>query len=151
MTPEESFRTEPTFLGKPLQPFSFLRQTAAQELGLKYGRITEQDLFWIDNPNTDRAADEPERIQMYNGLLRDAAIVMWVCTQPDREVMRARRKPDDYEARIDAFAEEQGITMGGKSFEDATTAFFSIMAAIAGAQGKPEVKNEEGGDSTPKL
>jgi len=150
MTPEESFRTEPTFLGKPLQPFSFLRQTAAQELGLKFYRLNDADLFWMERPRDD-GSGEMDRIQMYNGIIRDAAIVMWVCTQPDREVMRARRKPDEYESKIDAFGDLHDIKVGGAGFEDATTALLSIMAATIDSQGKPEVKNEEGGDSTPKL
>lgn len=178
--PERAFRNSesPKFNGLTLAPFSFARQTAAVSLGLRYGRLTEEEIERHPNPlaverrtmegERDKArslaerakkagtkaraleeverlekaiaalADEPEEVTVYDGLAMDAAIVIWLCCQTESAVRRARRKPREYEADIDRWAEKQGITIQSPKLKEATQAFAEIMAQISESKGEPK-------------
>lgn len=171
---ERSFRGEYTFRGKTLKPFSHVRQTAAVELGLKYGvRVDADDMIERRNPKYDERQDilraleedsdtitemggaaqlsaraeelkdEPEFIVTYEGLMWDASLVLWLCSQPDSTCRRARRQPDKFEAEIDKWADQNGITMNGDSLAEAYAVFSDIMNDTAASRGEPVV---EGGN-----
>ncbi len=134
MTPERAFRESEAleFRGRPLEPFSFLRQTTAIELGLRYWRLSPDDLYTIKG--------EAEEVQMYDGMVMDAAIILWVCHQPDQTCRRARRKPRDYEAAIDKWADDNGVSVGGEYLAEAMQVFGAIMGAVNASRGEPDVK-----------
>lgn len=115
------------FRGQKLEPWSFLRKTAAMALGLKYYRLTKDDVFTIPHPlGDDRPADAPAEIEMYDGLIFDVAVVLWICHQSDTTCRRARRSRSEFEAEIDAWAEKSGIA--GEHLAEATGLFMRILS-----------------------
>lgn len=168
--PERAFRVELEFRGKKLKPFSFVRQTAAVALGLKYGSLSDDDIKTHPNPKwnermgllsilhdepaeaidaaggeakimarVEELADEPESITLYDGLVMDAAIVLWLCSQPDSVCQRARRKPREFETQIDKWADENGIVINSPHLAEATALFGEIMQGTADSRGEPDL------------
>jgi len=157
-SPEKAFRDsdEIEFQGRKLEPFSFVRQTAAIELGLRYWRLTPDDLYTLKTAASEKVEPlqtkegiqvgaatipvEAQEVQMYDGFVMDIAIVLWLCSQPDSECRRARRKPREYEAKIDHFADQNGIYVGGIHFTEASETFAAIVQAINGSNGHPDIE-----------
>lgn len=140
ITPEQAWRDSEDleFLGKPIANFSFVRQTAAIELGLKYWRLNAEDLYTLKLASPEPGAPDQE-IPMYNGFIMDIAIVLWLCHQTETDVRRARRKPADYEARIDAWADANDITLRGGNFNEARDLFFQIVQAVNASKAEPNL------------
>lgn len=51
---EAAFRSELEFLGADLEPWSWLRRTAADVLGLRYGNLSEEEIRRTPNPDFQR-------------------------------------------------------------------------------------------------
>lgn len=141
--PERAFRAQHEFLGNKLEPFSHLRRTAAENLGLQLFKMSPDSVYETLGP-------DGEPVQMYTGVIRDVGIVLWVCSQPDSVVMRARRKPAEYETQIDKWADEKGATIGGASFVEAMSVFGEIIQAVMSTNPIPNIK-EKGGDTSPLV
>lgn len=174
---EKSFResADKEFQGKPLEPFSFLRQTAARALGLRYGNLSPEEVLRVPNPKfaaliaaretleamdkrkkkapaaqreklqkiIEGLADEPEELNSYDGVLYDAILVLWLCSQPDSVCMRARRKPREYEREIDRWAENIGLSIGAPQTEAALQLFSDIVTELQASKGEPKLKEGE--------
>lgn len=132
-----AFRQELEYRGKALEPFSHLRQTAAMNLGLRYWALSPDDLREIRNPSATPGTDEPDTVTVYDGLIHDTAIVLWLCNQPDSVCQRARRVPREFENKIDKWADENGITVGSDSLAEATSVFLQLVNSAAAAKGVP--------------
>lgn len=145
---ETAFRSgELSYRGKTLEPFSHLRQTAAMNLGLRYWMLSQDDLREISNPHPKEG--EPDTVTVYDGMIHDAAIVLWLCHQPDSVCQRARRVPRGYEDKIDKWADENGITVGSDTLAEATGLFMELVNASNASKGVPgESKGRP--DSEPK-
>ena len=151
-----AFRSSEEYLldGSPLPfPFSYLRHTAALELGIKYFRLGPEDIFSITNPNPTWERDnEPAKVDSYNGLLRDVGIALWLCHQTDSIVRRARRKPLDYEEVIDNWAVEKGLDITGANRSAGTGLFMQMVNDINASRGIPRAQsNEKGGEAAEKI
>lgn len=153
-TPETAYRDSDAFefLGRPLHPFTFVRHTAAIALGLRYWRLSPSDLYTVKVPKppeegeTPDPASPPELVDtpMYDDIFTDIAVVLWLCHQPDSICRRARRKPADYEAEIDAWAEKMRIGFGGANQEEASLLFARIVGAVSASKGVPDVGDKNG-------
>lgn len=171
--PEEAFRHQPEFAGA-VHPYSFVRETAAEALGLRYGSLTEEDVHRHPNPDFERRngarkelagivgagkklskkaesraeelrkviadfADEPEEVLTWDGMKRDAVIVLWLCSQPDSVCQRARRKPREYEGVIDTWADEHSLSGNGDAMQKAIVEFSRIIKARNEGRGVPDI------------
>lgn len=123
------------YRGKMLEPFSHLRQTAAMNLGLRFWMLSADDLREIRNPNPKEG--EPESVTVYDGMIHDTAIVLWLCHQPDSVCQRARRIPREYEDKIDKWADENGITVGSDTLAEATGIFMLLVNSTNASKGVP--------------
>lgn len=111
LTPEElAFERsgEMTWRGIELQPFSYLRKTAAMAL-LRY----------------------------FQNNMPEAAIVVWLCLQSDDVVRRARRDPASVENAIDQWADQQGILCGLEPDVETQRVYDTITADIAASASVP--------------
>lgn len=172
-TPQDAaFRAgDLTYREKALEPFSHLRQTAAMNLGLRYWMLGQDDLREIANPHmaeleaareivnrpvdsdertaalatVERLKDEPESVTVYDGMIHDAAIVLWLCHQPDSVCQKARRQPRGFESKIDAWADEHGITVGSDSLAEATQLFMSLVNSANASKGVPDKDKKSNG------
>ena len=169
---EEAFRHEPEFTGA-VHPYSFVRETAAEALGLRYGSLTEDDVHRHPNPDFERMKaakreiakivtgkapskkvlarrdelralieklkDEPEEVLTWDGMKRDAVIVLWLCSHPDSICQRARRKPREYEGVIDTWADERGLSGNGEAMQKAIVEFSRIIKARNEGRGVPDI------------
>jgi len=118
--PERSFRNshEYHFMGRKLEPFSFLRQTAL--LGM------------MDHIGTTSLAE--------------VAVALWLMHQPDSVVHRARRKPAEFVDQVDQFAEEQGIVFNGVGLAAATEVYQSLTSDVRDSSAAPDLPKNGGGD-----
>ncbi len=111
-----------TFLGKKLEPFSFLRQTALIALSLKMGLTRSVE----------------------------AATALWLMTQPDQIVRKARQNPDDFVEEIDAYGEKNGLGgIAGPNFQAAILAFEAVVEDVKAGTGRvvsPDSEEHEGGN-----
>lgn len=153
------------FRGQSLQPYSFTRQTAAEMLGLRYGRLEQKDLTTIQNGRKKLLTDgtklskelraeikaEPDTATIYTGLSRDIAIVLWLMHQPDEIARSARRNPIDHEAAIDEWAEQQQIDENGVHRTEAAKLFSQVMADLSVSRGRPDVPPGKGSSSGKKA
>lgn len=166
---EQAFRHEPEFLA--IHPFSFVRETAAEALGMRYGSLTEEEVHRHPNPDyamkieaeaalrgigtkklnkaektqadqfrntVAKFANEPPETITWDGMKRDAAIVLWLCSQPDSTCQRARRQPREFEGKIDAWADANGLRGSSENMKKAIAEFSRIMAARNEGRGVPD-------------
>lgn len=163
----DAFNAGHEFLGD-LKPFSFRRQAAAYKMGMQFGRLSEEDLVRTPNPAflrrqkaeraLDRAkgekkkalekeladlANEPEELVTWDAMIEDAAIVLWLCKQKDSTVERVCRKPREYQRELDAWAEANGLGMGGDRNAEAIAAFSAILNAANASRGTPDIPGSE--------
>lgn len=161
-------------------PYSFLRETAAEALGLRYGSLTEDDVHRHPNPDYDRRkklertlaglskkltkaegadmlraeikklANEPPETITWDGMKRDAVIVLWLCSHPDSVCQKARRRPRDFEADIDKWADERRLIGNGPEMQKAIAEFSRIMAARNEGRGVPDIGDAKE-DSSPNA
>lgn len=178
---ERAFRRadEFEFLGATLQPWTFARQTAAIKLGMRYGRLSPDEIESVPNPAVpakrealesvdelkrqlaaaskkgkakiqaaldaaielaDSFGDPPAEIQTYGDIIMDAVIVLWLCSQSETTVLRARRKPDEYERPISKWADDNLIGVGRQNTEDAIATFMQIVTDVQVSTGRPDIK-----------
>lgn len=109
--PTRAFRRSAgyTFRGKKLEPFGFVRQGAFFSLTAQMGSTP----------------------------LVEMAILIWLLQQPDSVCHQARRDPEAAIAKVDKFAEEQGITMGGKNLPAAKSLYRSIISDLRSTRVTP--------------
>jgi hypothetical protein len=81
---------------------------------------------------------------IYDNMMMDVAIVLWLCSLPDAEVRKVRRNPLKYEEELDTWAEENKIfTEGIKSSKLALQTFIAIINDVNASQGTPNSGDEE--------
>lgn len=136
------------FRGKPLQVWDFLRKTAAIELGMRYGKVSPDELEEV------LAVDEkgkPRKVVTYRGVYRDATIVLWLMHQDAAAARQARARPIPAHDLIDQWAEEQRLFSDSMEFDqEAMTLFETLMADDAASAGVPQTEQATGGDSKKK-
>lgn len=160
--------------------YSFLRETAAEALGLRYGSLTEDDVIRHPNPDYQlrvrlekelreleskkgrpknyrlkaeeiksadaliaeikKLADEQPETMTWKGMKRDAAIVVWLCSQPDHVCKAARTKPQEYESKVDEWANEH---CRGEKLSKVLAEFSKIIATRNDPRGEPDFGNEK--------
>ncbi len=100
-----------------LQPWTASRVVAAQSMGMLYPNIGAQ------------AAAQFRRTGVYQGALKDTIIVLWLCSEKDRDVIRsAERDPDGALEQAETWAEKRGITkLNSPAFWAAYTKFMAIV------------------------
>jgi hypothetical protein len=142
----------PTLFGAPLKPYTRRRYAAAQSMGLLWPYIGEEGLR------------QYELIRQYPGMIKDAAIVCWVCTIPHATeataedvrrgtftVERAALNPLAAFERCFSWAEENGLLdPEDPRYAAAHVAFGKIVAPVE--QSKFEVSlDKTGGQSTEAI
>lgn len=168
--PEMAYRRSDDYefpAGTKLQPFSFLRKTTAVRMGLRVWKLAPEELYTVRNPNADRILElEAQRVgadafdiekieeeleslgsieaDIYDNMMMDVAIVLWLCSLPDAEVRKVRRNPLKYEEELDTWAEENKIYQEGlKSSKLALRTFMAIVNDVNASQGIPNGDGEE--------
>lgn len=105
-----------TFRGKKLEPFSFLRQSALIALSLEMGATRAAEL----------------------------AAGLWLMSNPDAIVKKARQQPSAYVDQVDKFADDHGLgAVAGKNFEEARKLFDQICADVEANTGKPITADDD--------
>lgn len=130
LTPDQSFIESDGYNlnGLKLRPYSPERMWAADAMGLRYGHLSEA------------ASKQFFRKGTYPGMEGDVGIVVWLCSLPDGdEVRAARRDPERAEADALEFAGKHKMISGKQSgFWGAYNLFLKIMDQIHSAYGEPE-------------
>jgi hypothetical protein len=106
----------PLWDGKLLKPLSARRLIAAQSCGLRIFKIS--------------ASPTGEDPGLYDGIFWDAVIVVYLCTAPDSESLRAVRDPGSVSARALAWAEEQEIGPASPRFAELIQIFGEMIEEI---------------------
>lgn len=122
--------------GSKLEPYSFTRKTAALALGLRWGKLSAGDVQTISATDPDSGAIV--EVQTYAAIERDAAIVLWLCSQPIHEVKSARRNPGAFEDVIDVWAEKRIFGDGMEVKEEAISLFKRIVMGADLSEGRPQ-------------
>ena len=146
-----------TLFGRPLAPFSIRRQIAAQALGnrLLCGRARMEPpqpctrCAARRDPACPACAGTGERHGTYDGQFADVIGLLYLCTAPDTESLRAVRDPA---AVLDAalgWAERERLTLGSPRYLEACAVFFALLSDLQRAQFAVEGA-EEGGDEGKK-
>lgn len=99
---------EMTWRGKEVEPFSYLRKTAAMSL-LRY----------------------------FGNNIPEAVVVVWVCLQSDGRVRMARRAPESVEEEIDAWAQAECVLEGLVPDAETQRVYDAITADIAASASVP--------------
>jgi hypothetical protein len=121
---------------------------ARQEL-LEYEvrKDEEKDQKELDarKAKVDSLKDEPETVEVYNEILMDTAIVLYLCTQPDSICHRVRRNPREFEKKVDKWAETNEILVGGGVFgnNEAINLFMTIVNEVNQSDFVPDLDNEQ--------
>ena len=155
ITPEEKAFIEAKrgfeLFGTPLAPYTASRKVAAQTMGMQWPFIGEAALAQLQTTN------------MYPGALRDAAIVLWLCTLPDASTALARgvwtpsralSKPDEARDAALEWADKEGVTdSSGAKFGEAFQVFFGVVTGADAGAFRIEVEKTAGesGDEPGKV
>lgn len=110
--------------GQKLEPFSFLRKTAAVRLGVKWWKLTPADII---TEKVDLGKGKSMDVQYYDDIGLDIATVLWLCTHSDDECRRARRDTQWGEEQVDQWSEGKIWDSGMKLNGDAWAAFLQIV------------------------
>jgi hypothetical protein len=122
-----------------LKPFSPSRKVAAQTMGMLYPLIG------------DSGAEQLEKMGTYPGMIKDIAIVLWLCTLEDSVDRRssdwtpskALRKPDEaLEVAIDWAAEKSIIDLSSEPAQKAMMVFMSVVTADLETQFQIKVEGQ---------
>lgn len=101
--------------GKLLKPFSGRRLIAAQACGLRFLKLAGQ------------GGVDP----LYDGILWDAVLTVYLCTSPDSECFRAVRQPERVIEAAMKWSEDQGVTSpDSPKFERLCTVFGEMMGEM---------------------
>lgn len=119
-----------TFKGKPMQPFSFARQSAFQRL-----RIGNESA------------------------LESAAMLVFLCLQKPERIDRARGEEGCAQFRLDlsewadeqkigiSYTDDDGVLHGSRAGAEVQKIASEVWAEIAAAESEPDLKNETGTES----
>jgi hypothetical protein len=124
------------FKGKPLQPWTPMRQAAAQRMGLRYGRVPQAEI------------ESFQQTGAYDGLFADAVMSVWLCLQNNSRVMKAYRLPD--EAFIEAmnWADKEHIIYPSATAGELALKFLEIVSDVGRVTGS--YKEPSGSPRRPK-
>lgn len=111
--------------GHKLEPFSYLRKSAAIRLNVQWWKLRPEDITTEKVKLEDK--EEEVSIQHYDALVEDIAKVLWLCTHSDDECKRARRDPAWAESQIDEWAEGKIFDSGMSLNSEAWGTFLTIM------------------------
>lgn len=121
------------FDGKPLNPYVAKHRAAAQRLGMRYGRLTSEDVEIF------KATGE------YPGLDLDVFIFMWLVGKATMfEILKAQRLPDWGLEQVFAFADKLKLTKRDR-FEEAAFLFGKTMAELNASSGEFESAGKSSG------
>lgn len=148
---EEAFigsKIGPTLFDEPLRAYSPSRRVAAQSMGCLYPFIG------------DDGAAQFERTGIYPGAVKDAAIVLWLCSLEDASEQtsaqvkggawnpsKAMHRPEAALGAALEWAEElELITVGTERFSQAFGEFVKIVTAVEKSKFTIHVENLGGSD-----
>lgn len=119
---------EHTLNGLTLHPYSPERMWAADAIGLRYGRLTPEQVEQFGEDGT------------YPGMAGDVPVVIWVCSLEKRgDVLSARRNPTLAMDKVIQFAEIHKIVSPKQSqWWDAYKVFLQIMGEVQTSYGESE-------------
>lgn len=103
-----------TWRGQELQPFSYLRKTAAMAL-----------------------------MRYFDQNMPEAVVVLWISLQPDINVRKVRRDPASAEIEIDRWSEDQRLLDGVTPEAECQSVYDAIMADIAASMSRPADKDAD--------
>lgn len=89
---------------------------------------------------------QDDEITIYNEIGLDAAIVLWLCLQPDSICHKARRNPKEWQRKVDAWAEKVGIFEGRGGFSlnpEAVNALMILINSVNASSFDPDLKKDE--------
>jgi hypothetical protein len=139
--------------GEPLKPYSPSRKLAAQTMGCMFPAIG------------DEAQAHLERTGVYPGVVKDALIVLWLCTLKDAGDLsaedvkagawtpaRAMLKPADaLNAAIEWAERTEIIDLSTKRTFEALTVFLAIVTAVEASQFTVIDPDASDNDDFPKV
>jgi hypothetical protein len=111
------------FKGKPLQPWTSMRQATAQRMGLRYGRIPQAEI------------ESFQQSGVYDGLFADAVMSVWLCLQNNTRVMRAYRLPDEAFLEAMNWAEKEEIVYPSADAGELAVKFLEIVSDVGRVTG----------------
>lgn len=121
--------------GKQIFPFCYNRRRAANTLGVRFGVLSSDEVESLQNEGH------------YKGIDTDAVIVLWLCSIPKSEVIKAQRLPEKAFERAMEFGEKQNIEPGTPEFVEAANYMIEEFVALAKSRG--DFKTADG--SKPKA
>jgi hypothetical protein len=134
---EQAFeRSDKHSLGDlPLQPWTADRVIAAQSMGMIWPNVGKEGF------------DQYDRTKTYPGALRDAIIVLWLCTLSDEQVEEADRAPNGALIRAKKWAAERGIPkINSDAYDAAFGKFIDIVSEVKQSATTPAETEEEDDD-----
>ena len=142
--------------GRPILPFSIRRQIAAQALGnrLLCGRARMEPpqpcsrCAARHDPACPSCGGSGERHSTYDGQVADVIGLLYLCTAPDAESLRAVRDPAAVLDTALGWAERERITLGSPRYLEACAVFFALLSDLQRAQFT--VEGSEPGDDQGK-
>lgn len=125
---EQSFQraAAPTWDGAVIKPLSARRLIAAQSCGLRVFKLASQ-----------RMEGEEEEIGIYDGILWDATIVVYLCSAPDSESLLAVRRPEVVSERALKWAEAQKLSPDSPRFAELIETFGRMIEDITSSATEP--------------
>lgn len=133
--------------GKQLEHFSAMRQATASAMGLRFGLVDEADIFRISVETLKDKEKVKQDLQFYNQMFQDVVIVLWLCSVPTSEVLKAMRNIDRAKEKAFQWADDNDISITSSHYYEAAAKFFEIMTGIATSTGVPQpVEGEEQDD-----
>ena len=136
---EAAFLNSATHLwkGKPINPYTALRESVAQSMGLRYGtgRISKAD--W----------EEFKATNSYTGMYDDIVIVLWLCIDAtEQEIWAARSQPKEALKTAYEWADGARILRPENLFDAAIllARITNEVAASTGTYQTPDETAEEG-------
>lgn len=131
-----------TLYGKPLEPFSAMRQAAIQNLGFKLPTIRgeEQEFFYATG--------------MYDGIIKDVMMLCYICSCSKSDVRKAFGTKKEKEFILDEifdFADKNGMVENSEKMEEAVKLFFKTITKVSNSTGVTKSKDLTKKDSTDPL
>jgi hypothetical protein len=124
------------FKGQKLEPFSRVRQTAAEAIGVK-----------IASTSFGHYAESLAETGSYPGFLSDAIMIVWLCSSPIHASYRAVRKPDEASTKALIWWEENGGNLGSPEHVELIEVFGGIISDIFAVQAEITGGSGSGNDS----
>lgn len=136
ITTDEAFVRSVThqWKGRPLKPFSAMRQAAAQRCGLRCGRLNEAE------------AEAFKKTGVYDGIMMDVVLVLFLCSCKESTVLAAMRDPESITVDAMNWADREGISYLGEGFMEASAVFSKIMGDLFASDFDVEQKTSSDSD-----